>query len=125
MRVAVIGSRGLTVNNLEKYLPADTSEIISGGARGVDGCARAYAQKAGIPLKEFLPEYRRYGRCAPIKRNLTIIENADMVIAFWDSVSHGTKYVINTCLKKQIPIKVYIYRDSAQKYSLIPLLSAI
>ena len=36
MKVAVIGSRNLTVSNLEKYLPAGVTEIVSGGARGVD-----------------------------------------------------------------------------------------
>ena len=36
MRVAVIGSRGLLVDDLGKYLPDDTTEIISGGAKGVD-----------------------------------------------------------------------------------------
>ena len=35
MKVAVIGSRGLTVNDLGKYLPRDTTEIISGGAMGI------------------------------------------------------------------------------------------
>ena len=33
MRVAVIGSRGLTVPDLERYLPDGVSEIVSGGAR--------------------------------------------------------------------------------------------
>ena len=32
MKIAVIGSRTLTVRNLEKYIPKDTTEIISGGA---------------------------------------------------------------------------------------------
>ena len=42
MKVAVIGSRNLTVANLEKYLPAGVTEIVSGGARGVDTSAREY-----------------------------------------------------------------------------------
>ena len=40
MRVAVVGSRTLTVPNLGDYLPENVSEIVSGGARGVDQCAR-------------------------------------------------------------------------------------
>ena len=43
MKVAVIGSRGLTITNLGDYLPRNTTEIISGGAKGVDACARDYA----------------------------------------------------------------------------------
>ena len=108
MRVAVIGSRGLLVDDLEDYLPEETTEIISGGARGVDASAKAYALQHGLKLTEYLPEYARYGRTAPLKRNITIIENADLVLAFWDGASRGTKYVIDNCKKRNIPIKIYI-----------------
>ncbi len=43
MKVAVTGSRGSTVKNLRKYLPPETTEIVSGGARGIDANAREYA----------------------------------------------------------------------------------
>jgi len=107
MKVAVVGSRGCSVENLEKYLPIGTTEIISGGARGVDTSARQYAQANGIKLTEIFPEYEKYGRAAPLKRNITIIDAADLVVAFWDGKSKGTKFVINTCKKRGIPLVVY------------------
>ena len=106
MKVAVIGSRGLTVDNLEKYLPPETTEIISGGAKGIDACARKYAISHNIKLTEFLPEYKKYGKGAPLKRNITIIENADVVLAFWDGKSNGTKFVIEKCREFGKDIKV-------------------
>lgn len=106
MRVAVVGSRNLTVKDLGVYLPEDVTEIVSGGAKGIDSCAREYALAHGIKLTEFLPEYSRYGRSAPIKRNITIIENADLVLAFWDGSSRGTKFVIDECKKRGIPVKI-------------------
>ncbi len=108
MKVAVIGSRTVTVNNIEDYLPKETTELVSGGARGVDTCARQYAAENGIPIKEFLPEYDLYGRSAPIKRNYLIIDYADIVIAFWDGTSRGTKMVIETCKKIGKKVRVYI-----------------
>ena len=108
MRVAVIGSRNLTVQNLGEYLPEDTSEIVSGGARGVDTSAREYAKASGIKLTEFLPEYDKYGRSAPLNRNITIIENSDLVLAFWDGKSRGTKFVIDYCKSCGIPIKIFL-----------------
>ncbi len=108
MKVAVIGSRGLCVEHLGDYLPKETTEIISGGARGVDTCARDYALRHGLKLTEYLPEYSCYGRAAPLKRNITIIENADLVLAFWDGASRGTKHVIDNCKKRNIPVTVYI-----------------
>ena len=108
MRVAVIGSRGLQLYDLGKYLPDEVTEIISGGARGVDTSAREYALKCGLKLTEYLPEYNKYGRSAPLKRNITIIENADLVLAFWDGSSRGTKFVIDNCKKRNIPLKIYV-----------------
>ena len=108
MKVGIIGSRGLTVDNLEQYLPEDTTEIVSGGAKGIDTCARKYAISHGIKLTEFLPEYSRYGRGAPLKRNLKIIEYADVVIAFWDRQSKGTKNVIENCKKLNVKVDVHI-----------------
>lgn len=108
MRVAVIGSRGMQVKNLGEYLPKETTEIISGGARGIDACAREYALRHGLKLTEYLPEYSRYGRGAPLKRNITIIENADLVLAFWDGSSKGTQYVIENCRKRNIPVEIHV-----------------
>lgn len=107
MKVAVVGSRNLTINNLGDYLPKDTTEIVSGGARGIDRCARVYANTHNIKLTEFLPEYERYGRSAPLKRNLQIIRYADMVLAFWDGKSNGTRFVIENCKKENVPVKVF------------------
>lgn len=107
MRVAIVGSRKIEVSNLEKYLPQNITEIVSGGAKGVDSCARKYAQEHNIKLTEFLPDYAKYGRYAPLRRNITIIEYADIVLAFWDGKSRGTKFVIDNCKKAGVPISVF------------------
>ena len=108
MRVAIIGSRDLKVDDLGNYLPNNTTEIVSGGARGIDTSAKEYALSNQIKLTEFLPEYTKYGRSAPLRRNITIIENADLVLAFWDGSSRGTKFVIDNCRKRGIAIKVFV-----------------
>ena len=108
MKIAIIGSRGIIVDDLEKYIPDGCDEIVSGGAMGVDSCAARYAKSNGIKLTEFLPEYTRYGRGAPLKRNVRIIEYADEVIAFWDGKSKGTKYVIEQCKKRGKPVSVHL-----------------
>lgn len=93
MKIAVVGSRNITVENIGKYIP-NCKELISGGAVGVDSCVAAYAQKNGIKLTEFLPEYKRYGKAAPIIRNKQIVDHADKVIVFWNGSSKGTLSVI-------------------------------
>lgn len=97
MKVAIIGSRTLAIDNLEDYIPECTEEIVSGGAKGIDSCAKRMALEHNYRYTEFLPEYNKFGRGAPLKRNLQIIEYADIVIAFWDGKSRGTKYSIEKC----------------------------
>ena len=106
MKIAIIGSRNLTVNNIEDYLPKETTCIISGGAKGIDTCAREFAKQKGLDLKEYLPDYKRYGKAAPLYRNVEIITVADFVIAFWDGKSRGTKYSIDKCEEMGKPLKI-------------------
>ena len=108
MKVAVIGSRGLSVSDLSRYLPENTTEIVSGGAKGVDTSAREYALAHGIKLTEFLPEYTKYGRSAPLKRNITIIEYSDIVIAFWDGNHEYEILSLTTAAKLGVEVRVYI-----------------
>ena len=94
MKLAVIGSRNLTNVDLASYISKEVNEIVSGGAIGVDTCAAQYARRQGLKLTEFLPEYKLYGRAAPILRNKPIVDYADKVLVFWNGSSKGTLSVI-------------------------------
>ena len=107
MRVAVIGSRTLSVPDLGAYLPEGTTEIISGGAKGVDTSAREYALAHHLPLTELRPDYRRYSKGAPLKRTVEIIERADFVLIFWAGASKGTRYAMEQCEKLGVDCRVY------------------
>ena len=94
MKLAIIGSRNLIIEHLEDYLPDNVTEIVSGGAKGIDRLAAEYAKKHPLPLTEFLPDYARYGRGAPFIRNRQIAEYANEVLAFWNGISKGTMYTV-------------------------------
>ena len=115
MKLAIVGSRGIRIENIEEFLPDGVDEIVSGGATGIDGCAAAYAREKGIKLTEFFPEYSRYGRAAPLKRNDAIAEYADEAIAFWDGRSAGTKYTVNAFQRLGKHVEVIIINESAKK----------
>ncbi len=108
MKAAIVGSRSLQVDNIKAFLPTQTTEIISGGAKGVDFSAKVYALNNNIKYTEFLPQYSLYGKSAPLKRNLQIIDYVDIVIAFWNGSSNGTKFIIDNCKKAGKPCKVFI-----------------
>ena len=116
MKIAVIGSRTVEIDCLEEYLPRDTDELVSGGAKGIDRCAEEYARKNGIEITVFLPDYARYGRGAPLKRNERIAEYADCGIAFWDGSSRGTKYTVDCFRRLGKPIRVLTRSDADGKW---------
>ena len=107
MKIAVIGSRKVTNNDLSKYFP-ENDEIVSGGAKGVDTFAREYACAHGLKLTEFLPEYDKFGRGAPIVRNKQIVDYADKIFAFWDGSSRGTLSVIKYAEQVGKPCEVIL-----------------
>lgn len=100
MNVAIIGSRGIKAFDLTPFVPSSATTIISGGARGIDCIARNFAISNNIPLVEFLPEYDKYARSAPIIRNKKIVNAADLVLAIWDGKSKGTAFTIEFAKKQ-------------------------
>ena len=108
MKIAVIGSRSITVSNLGDYLPQDTTELMAGGAKGVDTCVKQYARENGIPFVEYLPDCGEYLRGVPFDGNFSIVNDADIVIVFWDGKSKGTKALINYCEKQHKPVYIHI-----------------
>lgn len=108
MKIAVIGSRGLTVTNITRYIPLNTTELVSGGAKVIDQCVKEFAKSHNIKYTEFRPNYVKYRRGAPLKRNLEIIDYADFVVALWGGMSRGTKFVIDNCIALKKPIRVFI-----------------
>ena len=106
MKIAIIGSRSIKPFNIGSYIPEECTEIVSGGAKGVDTFAALFSKENRLILTEFLPDYKKYGRAAPIVRNKEIVDYADTVIAFWDGKSKGTAFVINYCKQKSKPCKV-------------------
>ena len=109
MTVAVIGSRNcenFTVEQILAELPEGCTQIISGGAKGIDALAREAALRLDIPLICYSPDYAAYGKAAPIKRNIQIVEKLDLVLAFWDFYSRGTANTIAQCVAQRVPVRV-------------------
>lgn len=108
MKVLVVGSRSIEHFDLSAYMPTDAEMIISGGARGIDTVAEKYADQYGISKLIMRPDYRRFGKAAPLKRNEKMVEAADLVLVIWDGVSRGAKYTAEYAKKKGKEVLVII-----------------
>lgn len=108
MKVAIIGSRSVTdysvVLKAIEESSFEVTEVVSGGAKGVDTLAEKYAGESGLPTKVFLPDYTKHGKVAPHVRNSEILSYADKVIAIWDGKSRGTGSVIEKARKKGLDV---------------------
>ena len=111
MKVAVVGSRSLDESCyrlIGQNMPDGCSEVISGGARGIDAMAERYAAENGLVCTVIKPDYRSYERAAPLIRNSSIVAKADFVLILWDGASRGSLNVIETCMKTKKPYKIVL-----------------
>tara|TARA_R110000824_G_scaffold14005_2_gene60249 strand:- start:421 stop:777 length:357 start_codon:yes stop_codon:yes gene_type:complete len=111
-KYAIIGGRDFnnyqSIKNVMAFQEA-VNLIISGGARGADSLAERFAKENGIPFKLFPANWDRYGKSAGYKRNVQIIHACDVVVAFWDGHSKGTKHSIDIAKSLNKPLQVYNY----------------
>jgi len=67
------------------------SKIVSGGATGADALAESYAKLRDIPIQVFPADWDTHGRAAGPIRNRQIVKASDLIVAFWDGKSPGTR----------------------------------
>lgn len=99
MKVLICGSRNLVpsyslldklIKELEETMELKVTEIIEGGASGVDIRAGEYARLRGYKLTEMKADWNKYGRAAGPIRNSEMVKLCDSAIAIWDGESRGT-----------------------------------
>lgn len=113
MKVLVCGSRSWddyhAIFERLSQLPRDTT-IIHGGARGADNMAARVAVRLGMHVEEFIPHWREgshYNSKAGFERNMLMLDQEpDLVIAFWDGLSTGTKHTLANARRRKIPIEI-------------------
>jgi hypothetical protein len=125
MRLIVAGGRDFTndEDRLEEHylLGEDTlsklvrgnnvSEIVCGKARGADTFGENWGRANGLDISEFPADWKRHGKGAGPKRNMLMGDYADMLLAFWDGKSRGTKHMIDYMRKLGKPVMVKLYNQ--------------
>ena len=115
MKIAIVGSRNLKVDISNFVDRKIITEIITGGARGIDKCAYLFAKKEKIPVKIVSPDYEKFGKMATVLRNKKIVDLCDSLVAIWDGVSRGTKITIKFAMSSRKPITIFKIKDNLIK----------
>lgn len=114
MKIAIIGSRTFTDYKLLDQVLNDfmdknnilITHVISGGANGADKLGERFADSIGAEKIIFYPDWNKHKKAAGFIRNKDIVDNSEMVFAFWDGKSRGTKHSIDYARSQKI--EVYI-----------------
>ena len=108
MKVIIAGSRD--IDDMQELVNAvvdaersgiQITEVVSGGARGVDTLASMWANAMNIPFVEFKADWEQYGHYAGFKRNVAMAESgAEALILVWDGKSNGSRHMLSEAKKR-------------------------
>ncbi len=116
MRIAIVGSRHYPdLERVEAHvagLPEGTT-LVTGSASGVDAAAIRSARARNLPLVR-LPASLEEGSDPKLaaERNRKLVEQADVLVAFWDGSSEGTRHTVDRALDAGKEIHVYVARPN-------------
>ena len=114
MRVAIVGSRRFSnperVTEYVNYLPARAS-IITGSASGVDAEATKAARAKGIAVQVMPASFDELADASrSAARNQRLVDACDVLVAFWDGSSQGTRATVERALDSGKEVHVFIGR---------------
>lgn len=124
MKVIISGSRNIIdtkpVKEAVEEAPFEISELIHGGAKGVDTQAANLREIGWNPLdvktvRKFEPDWDEHGKAAGPIRNNKMANYADALIAVWDGQSNGTKNMIENAIEENLQIYVKNLADKNKK----------
>jgi len=111
MKVVICGSRTITnkdlVTSLIEMSEFEITEVIEGGAKGVDTIAGEWARARNIPVTVMEADWHAHGLSAGPKRNKQMVDASDAVIAIWDGKSRGTQSTIAFAKSDNKPVKIW------------------
>lgn len=112
MRVAIVGSRHYSepsrVADYVKSLPPRAS-VITGSASGVDAAATKAAREKGIPIQVIPASFDELADASKsAARNQRLVDACDVLVAFWDGSSKGTRATVERALDSGKEVHVYI-----------------
>ena len=85
------------------------TEIITGGALGVDSVADSIAKERNIDRTIMFANWGKYNNSAGPRRNKRLANYGEVLLAVWDGKSEGTRDMIVKAEKDRIPTYVFLY----------------
>jgi hypothetical protein len=87
--------------------------VITGGARGAEQLGYRWAWKHAVKHQLFRADWERFGKSAGVRRNHQMAQASDMLLAFWDGRSAGTRHMISCMQQLGKPVVVICVETTA------------
>lgn len=84
-------------------------ELVCGMARGADMLAYSLWANHNMKIHTFPADWNKHGKSAGYIRNAEMGNFADVLVAFWDGKSRGTKHMIEYMQKLGKPVHIIGY----------------
>lgn len=84
-------------------------ELVCGMARGADMLAYSLWANHNMTIHKFPADWNKHGKSAGYIRNADMGNFADVLVAFWDGKSRGTKHMIEYMQKLGKPVHIIGY----------------
>ena len=112
MRVAIVGSRHFSeperVTDYVNGLPPRAS-IITGSASGVDAAATQAARVRGLAVRVLPASFDELADASKsAARNQRLVDACDVLVAFWDGSSKGTRATVERALESGKEVHVFV-----------------
>ena len=108
MRVIVAGSRHCKDYNLVERAIAESgfhvTEIVSGGAPGIDSCGQSWAKDHQVTCVIFPAEWGEFGLKAGPIRNSQMSSYGEALVLIWDGFSPGSADMKKKVQARNLPI---------------------
>ena len=112
MRIAIVGSRHFKepdrVTDYVKSLP-NGAAILTGSASGVDAAATKAARARGMAVQVMAASFEELSDAArAAARNQKLVNACDVLVAFWDGSSEGTRATVERALDTGKEVHVFV-----------------
>lgn len=112
-KVIVAGSRTfndyeLLCKRLDYYLSNINPIIICGEAKGADSLSKRYALERGYKVESYPADWS-LGKGAGYLRNIEMAKTGDLLVAFFDGSSKGTKHMIDIMKELNKPVRIVYF----------------
>jgi predicted Rossmann fold nucleotide-binding protein DprA/Smf involved in DNA uptake len=112
VRIGIVGSRHFPeLDRVAEYVRSlpPTASLVTGSASGVDATATRAARERALPVRVLGASFEEAADAgSAMERNRRLVSSCDVLVAFWDGSSQGTRRTVERALDAGREVHVFV-----------------